>query len=123
MSRLKQMAPRLSVAPRKQAFAPDQAQGPVSVQDSAPWRGWYKLARWERTRQEVFLRDGYTCRMCGRTRPPKGNLVCDHVRPHRGDERLFWPTSNLQTLCKSPCHDQHKQAMEQESRSHHGVWD
>lgn len=32
-----------------------------------------------------------------------GDLV-DHVRPHRGDKRLFWDKSNWQTLCHS-CHN------------------
>ena len=30
--------------------------------------------------------------------------VVDHIKPHRGDEKLFWDASNLQPLCK-PCHD------------------
>lgn len=48
-------------------------------------------------------------------------LVCDHVKPHRGDERLFWDEANLQTLCK-PCHDRDKQREEQASRAERGVW-
>jgi 5-methylcytosine-specific restriction protein A len=27
----------------------------------------------------------------------------DHKVPHRGDQDLFWDTSNWQSLCK-PCH-------------------
>ncbi|MFW0778491.1 MAG: HNH endonuclease [Rickettsiales bacterium] len=30
--------------------------------------------------------------------------VVDHIRPHRGDERLFWDESNWQPLAKV-CHD------------------
>ena len=31
--------------------------------------------------------------------------VVDHIRPHRGDMRLFWDVTNWQSLCKR-CHDQ-----------------
>lgn len=48
-------------------------------------------------------------------------LVCDHIKPHRGDERLFWDRANLQTLCK-PCHDSLKQVEEQSSLHTRGVW-
>ncbi|WP_449375914.1 HNH endonuclease [Bosea thiooxidans] len=37
--------------------------------------------------------------------------VADHVKPHRGDEALFWDPDNLQSLCGS-CHSRHKQAEE-----------
>ncbi|SPA17227.1 Putative phage holin (fragment) [Cupriavidus taiwanensis] len=37
--------------------------------------------------------------------------VVDHVRPHRGDRRLFLDRTNLQSLCKL-CHDSVKQRME-----------
>lgn len=101
--------------------------GPPTVQANAPWRKLYNTRRWAETRQEVLIRDAYTCRMCGRVcggkSPAPDSPVVDHIRPHRGDERLFWPTTNLQTLCKSPCHDRHKQRQEQESRRQQGVWD
>jgi len=94
-----------------------------SAQPSAPWKRWYKLARWEQTRQTVFARDLFTCKMagCGILITERRMLVCDHVRPHRGDERLFWSQDNLQTLCKS-CHDKRKQAEEQGSLHQRGVW-
>ncbi|UGY23196.1 HNH endonuclease [Bradyrhizobium septentrionale] len=89
-----------------------------------PWKAWYKLARWQALRLRIFLRDRYTCRRkgCGRVEPNTSLLVCDHVIPHRGDERLFWDDGNLQTLCKA-CHDSAKQAEEQASLHTRGVWD
>jgi len=59
---------------------------------------WYKLARWRALRPRIFLRDLYTCqhRACGSIEPNAALLVCDHVIPHRGDERLFWDEGNLQ---------------------------
>ena len=37
--------------------------------------------------------------------------VVDHKIPHRGDPRLFWDTSNLQSMAKE-CHDRYKQSEE-----------
>lgn len=77
---------------------------------SEPWRAWYKTARWQRLRWSVLTRDLFTCRMCGRIEADTSQLVCDHVEPHRGDERTFW-AGPFQTLCK-PCHDRDKQSAE-----------
>ena len=71
----------------------------------------------------VFERDGFTCQMCGKLQGDTRLLVCDHRRAHRGVAALFWDEDNCQTLCKSPCHDKHKQRMETASRHHVGVWD
>ncbi|WP_336801465.1 HNH endonuclease [Kaistia sp. MMO-174] len=80
---------------------------------SQPWRGWYNTAPWRRLRMDVFTRDLFTCQMpgCGRIEGDTSKLACDHITPHRGDPRLFWDPSNLQTLCK-PCHDRDKQRLE-----------
>jgi 5-methylcytosine-specific restriction endonuclease McrA len=128
--RLRSPAQRLAYSTGKTQFArPAVASGPLPSQSSAPWRGWYKTARWKHLRAKVLLRDGYTCQWpgCGRVlggkSPDDDSPVVDHIRAHRGDERLFWCETNLQTLCKSPCHDRHKQALEQESRNQVGVWD
>jgi len=61
----------------------------------------------------VLVRDCFTCRMpgCGKVEGDTSQLVADHRRPHRGDERLFWDERNLQCLCK-PCHDSTKQRQE-----------
>jgi hypothetical protein len=48
-------------------------------------------------------------------------LVCGHKIPHRGDERLFWDETNLQSLLKS-CHDRAKWKAEQASLIQRGVW-
>jgi len=86
-----------------------------------PWKRWYKTARWQRLRQSIFLRDLFACQKCGRIEGDTSKLVCDHIKPHRGDERKFWDEGNLQTLCKT-CHDTVKQAEEQASLHTRGVW-
>ncbi|WP_338036289.1 HNH endonuclease signature motif containing protein [Nitratireductor alexandrii] len=37
--------------------------------------------------------------------------VVHHVKPHRGDKRLFWDRSNWMPACQ-PCHDGPLQAQE-----------
>lgn len=101
-----------------------RVSGGGDVRDrAAPWRAWYNTARWRKLRLRVLLRDLYTCQMpsCGRIEPRTSQLVCDHVKPHRGDEALFWDENNLQTLCKT-CHDTLKQREEQGSLQQRGVW-
>jgi 5-methylcytosine-specific restriction protein A len=90
----------------------------MGEQRGGPWRAWYKTARWLRLRSQVFLRDLYTCRLC---RQVTASAICDHIKPHRGDDRLFFDEANLQTLCKQ-CHDSIKQADEQQSLHQRGVW-
>lgn len=122
MGRLSSLPSRLGAAPARIGAPAKIEQGPPQVRDNAPWRRWYKLARWKALRLRIFLRDGYTCQMCGRLQGDTSKLTCDHRRPHRGDEVLFWDELNLQTLCTEPCHVKHKQAQEQDSRHHVGVW-
>jgi 5-methylcytosine-specific restriction protein A len=87
-----------------------------------PWKAWYKTARWRCLRLEIFVRDSYTCQCgCGLIEGDTSQLVCDHRRPHRGDERLFWDRDNLWTWRK-PCHDRTKQKAEQSSLHTRGVW-
>lgn len=93
----------------------------MSRMPEPPWKRWYKTARWQALRLAVFLRDLYTCRKCGGIESDTSLLVCDHIRPHRGDVLLFWDENNLQTLCKR-CHDRFKQAEEQASLHKRGVW-
>lgn len=58
---------------------------------------------WDRARA-TFLRQHPLCRVCeshGRLTPAS---VVDHIVPHKGDQRLFWDTTNnWQSLCRS-CH-------------------
>lgn len=89
-----------------------------------PWHRLYKTARWQRLREQTFTRDLYTCQMsdCGVVISEPRRRICDHRKPHRGDEALFWDPENLQTLCKA-CHDTAKQREEQGSLHQRGVWD
>jgi 5-methylcytosine-specific restriction endonuclease McrA len=101
--RLTTLKPRLSVLP----------SGDKGRNAAAPWREWYNTTEWRRLRIDIFKRDLFTCQWpgCGRVEGNTSLLVADHVVPHRGDERLFWNCTNLQTLCK-PCHDGPKARVE-----------
>lgn len=60
-------------------------------------------ARWQRARRQ-HLAAAPLCVACGAAGRVTAATVVDHVRPHRGDERLFWDATNWQSLCKA-CHD------------------
>ena len=54
--------------------------------------------RWGLLRLQIFRRDGWRCRSCGKA----GALECDHVTPLRRGGEPYDPM-NLQTLCRA-CH-------------------
>ena len=63
-----------------------------------PWRAMYDQQAWRRARK-AFLRDHPLCSVCERDGITKLAAVVDHIRPHRGDERLFWDATNWAALC------------------------
>lgn len=68
--------------------------------------------RWRRRREAFLARaENALCRFCAADGKVEPATVVDHVRPHRGDERLFWDEANWQPLCQ-PCHDRDKQQIE-----------
>lgn len=118
MGRLKALPPRLSaMAPRIGYAAPvDEAERSRQRDGSQAWRRWYKTARWQKLRMDVLVRDLFTCQMpdCRRIDLRPGQLICDHVEPHHGNEASFW-AGPFQTLCKT-CHDGAKQRAERRGR-------
>jgi 5-methylcytosine-specific restriction protein A len=62
-------------------------------------------ARWQRYRRE-YLIEHPLCVNCLRANPPviREATVVDHIKPHKGDYKLFWSPSNHQALCKQ-CHN------------------
>jgi len=51
---------------------------------------------------------------CGRA----ADMV-DHIKPHRGDMRLFWDQTNWQPMANSPCHSSRKQKIENRQEKLH----
>jgi 5-methylcytosine-specific restriction protein A len=58
--------------------------------------------RWQKARA-TFLKGSPLCRHCKKLGMVRAATEVDHIIPHRGDQQLFWDTSNWQGLCK-PCH-------------------
>ena len=103
---LKAIGSRLSPAPRRLAVtAGDEKGRDQQRRELAPWRKWYKTARWQRIRERVFVRDGFTCQRSGALCGGRGNdpdaPVANHKRPHRGDPALFWDEANIETVTKA----------------------
>lgn len=124
MARLTTPAPRLSTLSAR--LPVDQPKRIERERDAAaPWREWYKTARWQKLRRRILKRDLYTCQQTGvlliGKHPEPNSPIVDHIKPHRGDPALFWDESNLQALSKA-YHDSIKQAEEQASVHQRGVW-
>jgi 5-methylcytosine-specific restriction protein A len=68
-----------------------------------PHHWMYNNNRWRNARK-MFLQDNPLCAECERQGRIKAAGVVDHIRPHRGNQALFWDMDNWQSLCKS-CHD------------------
>ena len=66
--------------------------------------------KWQNARKQ-WLAQHPLCVMCKAQGRITAATVVDHIRPHKGDQRLFWDTSNWQSLCKRH-HDSDKQWME-----------
>ncbi len=60
---------------------------------------------WQKARA-AFLLEHPHCIRCFRAA-----TVVDHIKPHRGDDVLFWDRTNWQPLCAG-CHNRHKQREE-----------
>jgi len=53
--------------------------------------------------------------MCASRGLIKAATVADHITPHDDDYTAFWD-GELQSLCKTPCHDSIKQSQERMGR-------
>lgn len=111
MAKLTQLRTNLPQLKSTTAFLPQGEKEQERYRNGQAWRKWYNTTRWRKLRWSVLVRDGFTCRMCGRLEGKTSQLVADHINPHRGDEAKFWDEAGLQTLCK-PCHDGAKQRSE-----------
>ena len=68
------------------------------VTRSAAKRGYG--SKW-RKESKAYLREHPLCESCKRNGKYVQAAVVDHIKPHRGDSKLFWDKSNWQSLCKS----------------------
>lgn len=68
-----------------------------------PYKKLYKTNHWQQLRQQVLMKQPL-CVKCLKVKRITPATVVDHIKPHKGDETLFYDINNLQPLCKS-CHD------------------
>lgn len=78
------------------------------------WAAWYGTARWQATRAAQLVKEPW-CRMCAAEGVKTRAMIADHIRPHRGDAKLFW-FGPFQSLCKRH-HDSAKQRIERRGYS------
>lgn len=124
MAKLGTLKPRLGgLAPRVGASDRDGKGRDQHRNAIKPWRNWYKLARWERLRQQAFVRDAFICQrsgvLCIGKHPEPNSPVANHKRRHNGDPALFWDIDNIETVSKE-VHDTIVQA--EEAKDIKGVW-
>lgn len=68
----------------------------------SPWHGWYQEKAWLDCRARQLAREPWCC-ICVSVGRYEVACEVDHIKPHRGDRRLFFDGANLQSMCKS-CH-------------------
>lgn len=68
-----------------------------------PYGYLYNNRRWRKLRKQ-FLLEHPLCEVCKKQGAVTVADVVDHIKPHEGNEELFWFESNWQALCKC-CHD------------------
>lgn len=93
----------------------ERRAAPKTSDDGRRSKDWLNTARWRRLRLEILERDQFTCRQTGvllvGVYPAPNSPVVDHIKPHRGDPKLFWDPKNLQAVSKV-WHDRTKQSLE-----------
>lgn len=86
-----------------QRYCPDHKPLHPEATRSAGKRGYG--TRWQNA-SRAYLVSHPLCVKCLAKSPPQYTkaTVVDHIKPHRGDQTLFWDRDNWQPLCKA-CHD------------------
>lgn len=118
MGRLKQVAGRIAVASQGRVVVVGMIGSARQAKGNSSTARGYNY-RWQRAR-EAYLAAHPLCAMCSTDYAPVPATVVDHIKPHGGDDVLFWDTSNWQPLCKR-CHDSTKQRNERQQRMGRGV--
>lgn len=81
---------------RDNSFVRKRGEAPRSPREA---KETYGTAQYKSWRESVFLRDSFTCQMCGK----KGDLEAHHIRPKSIYPELTLEKTNGITLCKV-CH-------------------
>ncbi|SMQ65922.1 HNH endonuclease [Devosia lucknowensis] len=82
----------------------------MTYREKRPWQHLYGRKRWLSLRDR-HLDERPLCEYCLRREVVEPATIVDHIKPHKGDEELFYDAGNLQSLCKR-CHDSDKRLEE-----------
>jgi 5-methylcytosine-specific restriction endonuclease McrA len=86
-------------------------------EEAAEYRRLYATKAWAILRKQVLLRDAYRCQHkgCGAMlkvgRKHPRSAVVHHIKPHKGDLKMFHEIDNLQAVCWT-CHSGSIQSIE-----------
>ena len=80
-------------------FKPKRPSGGKVFKGGKNVTGMYKTTEWK-TYRFRFVHHNPSCYACGTN---EGFIHLDHVVAHKGDEKIFWTTTNMISLCHS-CH-------------------
>lgn len=115
MPRLTTFKPKMQEHRPRLAPARGERGRDAERRKAKPWRKWYMTKRWREMRKARFAEVGGICEQTGvllvGRHPAPDSPVLDHIRPHRGDERLFFDPGNVQLVSKA-WHDSEKQKQE-----------
>lgn len=64
-----------------------------------PGKHLYYKSRWRYQLQPAILRRDPICKLCNHN----PSTIGDHITDHKGNETLFWSSTNLQGVCED-CH-------------------
>jgi 5-methylcytosine-specific restriction protein A len=75
------------------------------AREAEPLRDLYASPQWRRLRAQVLREADYICQCddCQRAGLVLPANTVDHVRPHRGNSRVFWDRANLRAM-SAECH-------------------
>lgn len=112
-SRLKRTPKRFGAVSEARLKSVGVAGSARSVRGSSSNKRGYGY-RWQKERL-IFLAENPLCVMCSTAENPVIATVIDHIRPHGGNQDLFWDRTNWQALC-AHCHSSTKQRAEKRGR-------
>lgn len=79
----------------------DSCKRPPENRPNANQRGY--TYKWQKA-SKVFLSQNPLCRQCEKEGRIVVASVVDHIKPHKGNMKLFWDRDNWQPLCVN-CHN------------------
>ena len=91
----------MAIKPQPRTQQPLKPRRQRDDRRSAHQRGYN--GQWRRARRQ-WLAAFPACNVCGWI-DASPEMVVDHIKPHRGDQNLFWDSDNWQTLCRR-CHNE-----------------